>query len=65
MYRLKKHLSVHRFVHPDEFAEYCEIGYLDWIMQKAARLSVHLTTAKDMCLLDWGGRSGRVADNRL
>ena len=23
----KKHLSVHRFVHPDEFAEYREIGY--------------------------------------
>ena len=23
----KKHLPVHRFVHPDEFAEYREIGY--------------------------------------
>jgi lipoyl synthase len=23
----KKHLSVYRYVHPDEFAEYCEIGY--------------------------------------
>src|SRR6476620_8583378 len=30
----KKHLSVHRFVHPDEFAEYREIGYglgLDYV----------------------------------
>ena len=30
----KKHLAVHRFVHPDEFAEYREIGYqlgLDYI----------------------------------
>lgn len=30
----KKHLTVHRFVHPDEFAEYREIGYglgLDYI----------------------------------
>lgn len=30
----KKHLSVHRFVHPDEFAEYKEIGYnlgLDYV----------------------------------
>ena len=30
----KKHLPVHRFVHPDEFAEYREIGYnlgLDYV----------------------------------
>lgn len=30
----KKHLAVHRFVHPDEFAEYREIGYglgLDYV----------------------------------
>jgi len=30
----RKHLSVHRFVHPDEFAEYREIGYglgLDYV----------------------------------
>ena len=30
----KKHLTVHRFVHPDEFAEYREIGYglgLDYV----------------------------------
>ncbi len=27
----KKHLPVHRFVHPDEFAEYREIGYQAWI----------------------------------
>jgi lipoic acid synthetase len=30
----KKHLHVHRFVHPDEFAEYREIGYslgLDYV----------------------------------
>ncbi|MGZ3853272.1 MAG: lipoyl synthase, partial [Flavisolibacter sp.] len=30
----KKHLSVQRFVHPDEFAEYKEIGYqlgLDYV----------------------------------
>jgi len=30
----KKHLSVHRFVHPDEFAELREIGYnlgLDYV----------------------------------
>jgi lipoic acid synthetase len=30
----KKHLSVHRFVHPDEFAEFREIGYnlgLDYV----------------------------------
>ena len=30
----KKHLPVHRFVHPDEFAEYKEIGYtlgLDYV----------------------------------
>ena len=30
----KKHLSVHRFVHPNEFAEYREIGYelgLDYV----------------------------------
>jgi lipoic acid synthetase len=30
----KKHLPVHRFVHPDEFAEYSEIGYglgLDYV----------------------------------
>ncbi len=30
----KKHLPVHRFVHPDEFAEYRELGYqlgLDYV----------------------------------
>jgi lipoic acid synthetase len=30
----KKHLAVHRFVHPDEFAEYRKIGYelgLDYV----------------------------------
>ena len=30
----KRHLPVHRFVHPDEFAEYREIGYsigLDYV----------------------------------
>ena len=30
----RKHLAVHRFVHPDEFAEYREIGYglgLDYV----------------------------------
>jgi len=30
----KKHLPVHRFVHPDEFAQYREIGYnlgLDYV----------------------------------
>jgi lipoic acid synthetase len=45
----KKHLSVHRFVHPDEFAEFREIGYgLDWIMWKAAPWFVLLIIVKGM-----------------
>ena len=48
----KKHLPVHRFVHPDEFNEYREIGYkLGLIMLKAARWFALHIIAKDMCLL--------------
>ncbi len=55
-----RHLSVVRFVHPDEFAFYREEGYkMGLTMSKAARWCVPLTTAKNMLFLATESISGK------